>query len=249
MHLVFHHASDKKHRGEEVGKRAAVSIAAALFGPLIGGLMIKLVGFNVVFALAGLVLFSSAFFLFLSKEDHVKYHFSIRSLIDRKHWQNSLYFVSRGMWAIAAGVVWPLFIFFILNDYLFLGIVGSVMSGISAILVWIIGKYSDHVDKRKIVRWIVGFESLSWFFRAAVITVTHVFGATIFGALTYGIIQAPLGALEYDKAKKNVTEYFVSREVFICLGRILILTFILMTDSLMGGLIFTGIANLAALLF
>lgn len=249
MHLVFTHASDHKHRGEEVGKRKGFTIIATMFGPLLGGFLIKFVGFNFVFILASVLLFISVFFLFLSKEDYVKYHFSFRSMIDKKHWQNSLFFVARGTHVIAAGVIWPLFIFTILNDYLSLGLVGFLLSAVSAILVLMIGKFSDHIDKRKIIRWIAGFESLSWLLRALVIKVWHVFAVTIFGAITYGIFESPVGALEYDKARNHAAPYFVNREVFICFGRILLLVFVLMIDSLAGGLILNGFANLAVLLF
>ena len=249
MHIVFKHASDHKHRGEEVGKRKGISVLAAMFGPLLGGFLIKFVGFKFVFILASILLFSSAFFLFLSKEDHVRYHFSVRSLVDKRQWRNALFFTARGTHVIAAGVIWPLFIFTILNDYFTLGLIGFLISIVSALLIMFIGKYSDRIEKRKIVRWIAGFESLSWFLKAAVTTVGHVFGATIFGAFTYGVVEAPLGAMEYDKVKGGAASYFVNREIFICLGRILMLVFVLMVDSLSGGLIMNGVANLAVLLF
>ena len=249
MHLVFHRASDRKHRGEEVGIRMAVSIGATILGPLLGGFLIVYFGFNIIFGLASIILLVSALVLFLSKENHVRYHFSIRSLVDKRHWQNSLFFVSRGSTNMSVGVIWPLFIFFILNDYFLLGVVGSILPAISAVLLWLAGRYSDHVSKRTIVRWVVGFESLSWIIRALVTTVGHVFGATIFGALTRGVIDSPLGAMEYDKAKKDITTYFVNREIFVSLGRLLILTFVLMTNSLSGGLIFNGFTSLLALIF
>ena len=149
---------------------------------------------------------------------------------------------------MTAGVIWPLFIFSILGDYFSLGIVGSVTAGVSGILIWIMGEYSDHTNKRKIIRWSVAFESLSWFIRAAVNTIAGVFGATIFGALVHGVIESPMGALEYDKIKGKMAYYFVSREVFICLGRILVILVVLISDSLMGGMIFNGIISFAALL-
>ncbi len=249
FHLVFYHNSNHKHRGEAFGKRRSVSIFGTMLGPIFGGFIIKYVGFYLVFLIIILLMFISAFFLFLSKDKHVKYDFSVRSIFNGKYWKDSLFFVSRGTYAIAAGVIWPLFIFFIVDDYFILGIVGTLASGMSVILVWFTGKYSDLIGKRKIVRWTVWFESLSWFLRALVNNTLQVFGVTLLGGLTYGIFEAPLGALEYDKARGNITEYFVSREIFICLGRILILTFVLITDSLSGGMILHGFASLAALLF
>ncbi|MBU0459743.1 MAG: MFS transporter [Nanoarchaeota archaeon] len=250
IHLIFYHASHKKHRGEEMGKRTGLSIIASMFGPLIGGVIIKFVGFWLVFVLVALILIISAGVLFFSKEEYVKYSFSLKSVVDKEHWKNSLFFVSRGSRVMAEGVIWPIFIFVILNDYVSLGLMGFVLSGIGAILIVVVGKYSDHKSKSKLLHWITGFESLAWIMRAFVQTVTHVFGATIFGAITYGVREAPMGALEYDKARKSdPVGYFVSREIFICLGRILMLVFVLMTNSLSGGLVFHGFVNLAALLF
>ena len=79
MHLIFHNASHKNHRGEEFGKRAAVSILATLFGPILGGVLIKFMGFKFLFLLVAILLFISAIFLFMSKESHPNYHFSVRS--------------------------------------------------------------------------------------------------------------------------------------------------------------------------
>lgn len=249
MHLVFYRSSHHDHRGEEFGKQAFFSILPALFGPLVGGFLIKFVGFNLVFVFVSLVLLSSALFLFLSREKHIGYRFSIRSIFNKDHWKNSLFFVSLGVRVIALGVVWPLLVFLILKDYFSLGMVGALLSGVSAALLWLTGKYSDRIDKRKIIRWAASFESVSWFLRALVSTAGQIFGVTIFGAISYGALESPLGALQYDKAKTNPTAYFVSREVFICLGRVLLLVFVLMTDSLSGGMVFTGVANLAAWLF
>ncbi len=249
MHLIFHKASDRKHRGEEFGKRSSMMILATMIGPIIGGFLINAFSFNLVFIIVSIFLILSGLILFLSKDNNVKYHFSVKSIVNKDHWKNSLFFVSYGSEVICHGVVWPLFIFMILKNYLSLGLIGSLLAGITALLVWSVGKYSDRTDKRKIIKWVTSFESLSWFLRALVLTTAHVFSVTIFGAITRGIKTSPLGALEYDKAQKDIVGYFVSREIFICLGRILMVSFVLMTDSLMGGLVFQGFANFAALLF
>lgn len=249
MHLVFRKASDVKHRGEEFGKKESISVLSTMVGPLLGGLLIKFMGFKTVFLLAAMLLFMSAFFLFLSKEEHIRYHFSIHRVLDRRHWRDALFFISRGSRVIASGVIWPIFIFIIMKDYLSLGFLEFILAGISALVLWLAGKFSDHHDRRKILHYVAGFESLSWFLRAAVNSVTQIFGVTIFGSLTFGMYESPAGALEYDRARGNEAEYFVSREIFICVGRILVLLIVLATNSLMGGMIFHGVASLAAFLF
>lgn len=248
-HLVFHHISHRKHRGEEMGKREGLQVFAAMLGPFLGGTLIFTVGFNLVFILASLLLIVSAAVLFKSEENHEPYHFSVRSVINKDHWKNSLAFVSRGSAVIANGVIWPLFIFFILGNYFTLGIAGSLLSGVTAILLLVVGKFSDHTNKRKIIRWATAFGSIVWVLRALVSNTFQVFGATTLAAIAKGTRDSPLGALEYDKAKGEVAAYFVSREVFICLGRILILLVVIATDSLSSGFIFHAIANFAIFLF
>jgi MFS family permease len=247
--LLFAKISHRKHRGEEVGKRMAFKIAGTIAGPLIGGFLITYFGFTIVFIIVSLTLLTSGIILFLSKENHVRYRFSFREIVNKDHWKDSLFFISKGTQVAAEGIIWPLFIFAILGSYFSLGIVGSLLSGISAILVFVVGRYSDHQNKRKIVLFITPFESLAWFLRAFVLTPFHVFAVTIFGALTSGVRGAPVVALEFDKAKGANAGYFVSREVFICLGRVLAIVFVLMTNSLSGGLVLQGFANIAVLIF
>lgn len=249
IHHLFLFASHNNHRGEEVGKREGVAVFASLVGPVTGGLLIKFFGFKIVFLITTLVLLLSMMFILRNKEKHIQYTFSFKGLVNTKYWGNSLFFVSRGTRVMAEGVLWPLFVFSILNDYLSLGIVDSILSGTTGILMVMSGMYSDKVDKRKIVMWTTAFDSLGWFIRAIVSTVTGVFGVTVFGAITNGLREPSIGALEYDKARGDATAYFVSREVYICLGRILLLVFVLLVNSISGGLLFQGFMNLAALLF
>tara|TARA_Y100000310_G_C20704331_1_gene833710 strand:- start:37938 stop:39062 length:1125 start_codon:yes stop_codon:yes gene_type:complete len=249
MHMTVHHASTRKHRGEAMGKNKGINILATMIGPLIGGFLIAYYGFPIVFLLASIVLTLSGLSLFLSHENHTKYEFNFRSLIDKEHWKFSLFFVSRGSAVIAAGVIWPLFIYFILNDYFSLGIVGSLLSVITFILLWLVGKYSDHSNKRKIIKVSTIFDSIVWVVRGLIVTIGHVYAVTIAAAVTNGIREAPLSALEYDNAHGNTAAYFVNREIYICLGRILMLSVVLVTNNLAGGLMFQGFLNFAAFLF
>ncbi len=249
MNLVFQCATDHTHRGEQVGKQMGVSILATMIGPVIGGLIIEYYGFMMLFILATIFLVVGASILFLSEEKHIPYHFSIRQLFNRRHWTDSLYFVSKGTRVMAEGLVWPLFIFGILGSYVSLGVVGTVFSVVSAVLVWVVGRYSDHVDKRMIIWWSTGFESVTWFLRAFVSSVTSVFAISILAGITEGVKNAPMGALECDKARGEIAHYYVVREIYICLGRLLLLLIVLMIDNLAAGMLFQGFFALAALWF
>ena len=249
MHLAFYHASHRKHRGEEVGIRSGVTVLSTILGPFLGGLLITFIGFKAVFGMTAFLLFASVLILLLNGDGYAPYHFSMKTVFDKKYWKDSLFFVSRGSHVIVQGVIWPLFIFFILKSYFSIGVVGSLMSLSSAILFWGVGRYSDHSDKRKIMRWSSVLESGMWMVMALVKTVPQVFAVTIASSVVSAIRESPTGALEYDKAKGQVAAYFVNREVFICLGRILALSIVLATNNLAHGMFFQAFANFAAFLF
>ncbi len=250
MHQVIYNASNQKHRGEAIGNQRAATLLAAILGPLLGGLVISFFGFSFLFILAALLLLASAGFLFFSRDGHVLYSFSLRSIfLGGKHWRDTLFFTSQGTKVMAEGVIWPLFIFLSLGSYLSLGFLGTMLFAVGAVLSWIVGQSSDHSNKRTLIRWITPLESASWFLKSLAVTFPHILGVTFLTALVEGIVGPPLGALVYDKAKSNPLSYFVHREIFVCLGRILLLTLVLLTNSLSGGLFFQGLASLAALLF
>lgn len=249
MHLEFKRVSHRKHRGEEVGKRQAIATLATLFGPVIGGALIKFVSFGVVFLLASVLLAFSALFLFASKEKHVPYRFSVKSLFDKRHWRDASYFTFRGVWVIAHAVLWPLFMFAVLKDYFSLGIIGTIAGLSTTILLLTFGKLSDKkISKRKLVRWVTPFEAVTWLIRGFFTTFGGFVFVSLFQSLTLGLRSAPMVAIEYNRAKKNPVEFFIVREVYICVGRILILTLVLLTAKIVPGFILTGLASLSMFL-
>jgi len=251
FHIEFAKVSDHNHRGEEVGKRQAVGLAAWLVGPLVGGVLIDWIGFGFVFVLASVLLFFSAIFLFFSKEVHIPFKFSLKDVLNREYLRDGLVFISRGIWDISTWVLWPMFIFFILKNYTSLGILGSVFGAVTSVMVFYVGKASDKRDKRKLIR--IGLvDSLTWWLRPLAASVAQVFGFTVFSGLAYVFVQVPLMVLVYDKAQKKkeeLVEFFIWREIFLCVGRVLVLLVVLLTGKFVYGFVLTGISNFAYLLF
>lgn len=233
FHYIFFLLSDKKQRGKEVGIRLSTSLVAAFIGPTLGGFLIQTFGFQSVFLLAGVALLVAALFLLLSSDIKTNYHFSFKSIFDIHSTNLALFYTSRGMIDTGAKVVWPLFIFYILQNYTSLGATQSLVTIGSIILIYLSGRWADHQSKRKIVRFFSFFEAFNWGIRSIITTITHVLGVTILGAFTSGIMSPALTAVEYDAGikKKDRAGYFVHREFFISLGRILLLLFVFYTQD------------------
>ena len=86
--------------------------------------------------------------------------------------------------------------------------------------------------------------SAIWIIKGFVKTVAQVFGITVFSSI-FSLSLLPLGAEIYNKANKsNRVGYLVMRELFVCLGRIIILAFMMIAGNFLAGFVFTGIAKL-----
>jgi Na+/melibiose symporter-like transporter len=74
--------------------------------------------------------------------------------------------------------------------------------------------------------------------------------ATLAG-ISFTMVDVPFSALTYDKANKNksVIEYLVFRELSLSIGRVLLLSLVLIFNSLSPGFVFGAIATLLHLTF
>ena len=249
LHTSFVFSSHKKHRGEEMGKRVGSAMVAGMFAPAIGGLIISMFGFGSLFLFYIFLLFLSGMVLLHNGDYMPQYTFSLTRFVGSIHWPYAVYYIARGMEISAGSILWPLFIYSILTNYLSLGFVGFIISCTSGLLFYIVGKRSDKTKKRTIARLSMPFHLLSWVFRAIVSLPVHVFLASGFAGLVYGI-SSPLSSMQYDNAdKKNIYDYFIYRELFLGIGKVSILLFVLLTQNFAGAFLWTGFAQIAIFLF
>ncbi len=245
VHLEFQSISHSKSRGAEVGSLQAAQIIGLMLGPLLGGGFIHYFSFPSVFILVVVILFCSSFFLFMSSDHHSTHSFSWKKLYKALNIRLALYYLYRGGWIIATGVLWPLYIFLELQSYLTLGVIGTLMALITAFLVFFIGKKSDTLGRHKVVQYSAVPESIGWIFRGFVASMGGIIGMSLFQSLTSSSLQAPLLALEYNQAKKtgSVLEYFVWRQFFVGIGRALLLGIVLWFGSFLAGFAAVGLST------
>lgn len=245
LHMEFHKISHPKSRGAESGKLKSSQLMGLLIGPLVGGGLIHYLGFTITFWLVGILLLCSGVFLFLSSEHKEKVNFSFKKLFLLFNFKLSLYYLYRGSWIIAMGVLWPLFIFLKLGDYLSLGVIGTLMSLITVMVVFMVGRKSDAFGRHRIVQSIVVPEAVAWIFRGFAASLGWIVGMSLFQSLTSSTMEAPLMALEYNHAndKGGVLEYFMWRQLFVGLGRALIIGFTLLTMSFIASFAVVGLGT------
>jgi len=248
-HTNFAKYSVKKKRGEELGILNLVATIAAIIGPLIGGIILKYFGFFTLFSIVSIILVLSTVPLFFSKEFHEKSSFSLKYIFKKEHFKDAAAYTARGAELIAASVVWPIFIFSILKGYFSLGLVVTITGLFTSLLSVYIGKLSDKIGKRKFIRLGTLLDSSTWLIRGFSATVFQVYLINIATGLT-SIFFLPFDALTYSKANRGKrVEYLVFREIFLGLGRVVILLVFLLTSSYFATFVVTGLAEFLFLLF
>ena len=224
-HTEFSKFSNKKKRGSQVGVAKVIGAVFSAAGPLLGGVILALFGFKILFSIVSLLLIISVFPLFLTKDFHEPAGFSFQGFMKGHKLKNVLAYMGNGIEIRIATIIWPLFIFiFILNEqYVSLGTVATIAFSFSLLSTFVISRFSDLNRKLTLKVGTIG-NSIVWIAKSFVVTPFQVFVADAFYGITQTTINLPFDALSYDKAKKNErTRMILERELYIKLGAILFL--------------------------
>ncbi len=238
FHIDFAKCSDKKNRGKEVSIWFVSSLILSIIGPIAGGILLGVYGFNWLFIIAGSLLFASVIPLFFSNENHVKYKFRLKDVFLKKHTSEMINLWGYGIEGIGISIFWPLFVFLILKEYLVLGIISSMMGIISALFIPIVGNLNDRFGNKPLIKLGGVFSFFSWMVVSFVKTFWQIVFITGFSRLAFIMIDLPFSSLVYDKANKvksKMVEYLVFREIMLFIGRAIIL---------LGVIIFIKLFNL-----
>ncbi len=235
-HIDFARSSDKKQRGMEVGFSKIFATLVAAIGPFAGSLILAFFGFHILFAVVIVFLVGSIIPLFLTKEIHQPFHFSLKEFFRGQRLKDILGFIGYGAEMRLGYVVWPLFIFlFILEEkYISLGIVSSLALFSGVIFTFIAGKLSDKRSKKNILKVGAGTNAIIWVVKSLIVTPVQVIITDIFYGASQATMHVPFDALCYDKAKKrNIAGMILQREFYVSLGALLLfMILIIFTDSL-----------------
>lgn len=265
FNIEFAKFSDKEHRGEEVGFWYSSAVVIGLLGPLVGGLILTFYNFKILFILVSILLIGSVIPLFFYKEIHAKeinkqISLSLKTIFKKSRVRDGLSYIGDGIREYASGIFWPIFIFYLIGAYLTLGAIVSGAGVFTAIFTYFIGRSSDSFKKISMVKAGSVLDCVSWIVRIFARTALQLFGVTVFGGISFMLIDVPFSAMVYDKANKakaGIVNYFIFREIMLSIGRILLLLLILVSfiyfadvvKSLIPAFIFTGLTTLLHMFF
>lgn len=139
------------HFGKESSLVLIFQQIAGAITPLVGGLIILLLGFDNLYKIAIVFIFLSAFPLFFDKIEKKDMHFSLpqlkKDIFDKKLKKINFGFLGEGLEGNSIVVLWPLFIYLYIGEVHKVGLVTAAALGISLIALFFMGKYTDKKGK------------------------------------------------------------------------------------------------------
>lgn len=232
-HVDFAKFTDKDKRGREVSVIfVMVSILGAI-GPIVAGYILSVYSFNFLFIISAILLLISAYFYSRIPRTHEKFQWSYketwRHFIEKKY-RNSFYaLAANGAENTIAIVIWPIFIFQLLDGNLFeIGVLSTLIVGVTIIIQLSVGKYVDlsKSNKYRTLRTGSIFYSIGWIIKIFVTTGFQIFASGLYHGIAKIFTRTPFQTLIYDMAADQdhfIDEFTVLREMAINIGKVLVL--------------------------
>ncbi|KKT92926.1 MAG: hypothetical protein A3I08_01605 [Candidatus Andersenbacteria bacterium RIFCSPLOWO2_02_FULL_46_11] len=225
-HAEISKFGDKGNLGTEISWLMAINSGIGVLGPLIGGLVVTMFGFPVLFVIAaGLALFAG-FPLLKTKE-----RFNPVTLKYNKPWQilnqDGQRMVRWGMAGWGADLVylvfWPIMMFTVLGTAGTLGLISSINAMIMTGLGFFVGEASDRMSRRKILRFHLPFMAIGYLLGPLAGGALRVFLTDTLMKASYVGVQLPMWHRLYRRARRvDPLLYATVLEMLICIYKILI---------------------------
>lgn len=250
-HSLLGFNSDDGKIGSQIGMTKILTSVADMPAPLIGGIILSLLGIQPLVILVGFVVLLSVIPLTLIKEEWKDNSFSVKNIFTKMHLRNAPVFMVHGIDNVVSGdLVWPVYLFLYISfQYIGLGLLSLFYDIVSIISNYIIGIFSDKNYKRTLRLGAIS-TFVIWLIRLIIRTPLPVYIVDSFSSITDQFIYIPFGATSYKIAKDNhFLQLIVFREMAIHVGKLITLFAVLAIGSLRYALVLGLIYSLGYIVF
>jgi MFS family permease len=228
LHIWLANTSHKGAVGNDLGKFFAASQFVGLFAPVIAAFVISFFGFKYLFLLTAAIYLVSVIPVLYLPEFPFKEKIHVRRFFQllRKYPRYIAAEIFENIREDAEGVIWPIFIYLAFRNILAIGYIGA-LSGVGAILFnLLVGKYTDKIDKRKLLGAGALIMVLIWILRFFPATQLIAYGLTLASAFFGILIIIPINTMVYNIAKREgAPTFIIFREFGVAIGRIALYVF------------------------
>ena len=252
LHNFFIENSKEEEMGANVGKFLGFPRFAAIFAPLIGGILAVYYGFDKLILVGSLLYLLSAIPLyFIPDIKPAKVDFRHVFRFVKRYPRYCLAQIVRNITIDMEALILPIFIFITFKDILSVGFIGAFLGAGSFLFILALGRYSDKVDKTIFLK-IGGVIMVAiWILRYYASDEITFYALSIFAGFFGALLLVPFNAIAYSLAKKDtVIEFVVFRDMLVSLGRLIIwMSAILFINNMEHLFIFTALVTVYFLFF
>lgn len=224
-HADFAKFSSAKYGGRQIGLMTIIISLVFILGPVLGGLLITLGGFQLLFIVVSVLFLASNIPLLITKEVFRPRSFPylevFKKMLSKKERNAFLAYLGFGEDLIFM-VVWPIFISLIIVSYFSIGLLVTLATLLTAIITFYLGKLTDTKNKKKILQTGASLNLLSWILRIFLAMPLGVFFMDSMSKVSKNIIGIPLMAITYKRARDHkilsTTTFFESS---LAIGKII----------------------------
>jgi YQGE family putative transporter len=234
-HVEMAELTERKNRGMAVSSMLVLVTLAGVLGPFIGGWLIEGYDFFVVFEIvmvSSLLAVLPLYFLHPKKQTYEwTYKETWREFIKPKHRAVVFGFTANGAENAIGIVVWPLFIFALLQGNFYeMGAVSSLIIAGTVLLELFSGRHLDKVKGRGNMLHVGSvLSAIGWIAKIFVATAMQIFVVGLYHNVVRIFTDTPVDTISYDLAADSghfIDEFTVLREIAIQMGKVLALVFV-----------------------
>lgn len=224
MNSELARSSHDDHREKETGYFFSIPFIASIISPFIGGLVLSVYSFDVLFLLtAALVAVSYTPFL-LSSEHYSGMELDTREIFSKSHMKDFFVFYFRGANGLASKVLWPLYLAVVITGSITIGGAGSIMALGSALVNIFLGQYVTKENRGHVMLIGASILAVLWVTMAFITTPFQAFIVSFASGIFYYVVMLPLFTEVIGNAEQeDILEYFAFREIGINAGRLSVL--------------------------
>jgi MFS family permease len=224
MHPETASSSHEKDRDEEAGFFFSMPSLASIMAPVIGGLILAVFSFEILFGTTvGLIALSFLPF-FLTQEHYTGMDLNLREFISEFDLTDFLTFFFKGVNSMGKKMLWPAYLAVIIGGSLNIGGAGAFRALGGAIMSIAVGQLANNGNRSRIVITGMLIASITYLMMSSVTTPITAFLISLLNGLSYTAASIPIYSRAMDHAEKeDLIEYFALREFALGLGRTVII--------------------------
>lgn len=227
-HVSLSYELDPAHRGSQLAFLANTQSLVLAVVPLLGGVIISVYGFNVLFLLATITMICALVPLLFIKTSYEEYSWDYVDTFVHlfKRENRSVFFAhfANGAQSTALLIFWPLYLFTLLDErFTAVGLIATLTVFGVLLLRWFTGYILEHWNRNAVIRLGALLESSGWTLKLFVQTPVEIFVIDTIHTFGNSVNTTAFDAVTYEQSSDNgrfVDEYTVLKEMALHSGRI-----------------------------